>query len=120
MDGINGITGVEMVTVGIGAVLVAALQGHGALAVPGLIVAAAALGFLPWNWGRARVFLGDVGSVPVGYLLGAVLLLLALHGQWAAALILPMYYWGAAPVPPRLHLPRGGREWEATPTHITP
>src|SRR3546814_12800153 len=82
MYGINGMTGVEMVTVGIGAVLVAALQGHGALAVPGLIVAAAALGFLPWNWGRARVFLGDVGSVPVGYLLGAVLVLLALTGKW--------------------------------------
>src|SRR3546814_9069729 len=53
MDGINGITGVEMVTVGIGAMLVATLQGHGAMAVPGLIVAAAALGFMAWNWGRA-------------------------------------------------------------------
>lgn len=118
MDGINGITGIEMITVGIGAVLVATLHGQGAMAVPGLIVAAAALGFLPWNWGRARVFLGDVGSVPVGYLLGAALLLLALAGHWAAALILPMYYWLDATVTLLLRLLRGERIWQAHRGHF--
>lgn len=118
MDGINGITGIEMVTVGIGAVLVAALNGQGAMAVPGMIVAAAALGFLPWNWGRARVFLGDVGSVPVGYLLGALLLLLALAGHWAAVLILPMYYWVDATVTLLLRLRRGERIWQAHRSHF--
>ena len=118
MDGINGITGIETVTVGGGAILVATLLGQGGLAVPGLIAAAALCGFLPWNWGRARVFLGDVGSVPVGYLLGAVLLLLALNGQWAAALVLPMYYWMDATVTLLRRLRRGERVWQAHRSHF--
>lgn len=66
MDGINGISGVEMVSVGAGATLVGLWQSHSLVdEVPALVVAGAALGFLPWNWGRAKVFLGDVGSVPI-------------------------------------------------------
>ena len=34
------------------------------------LVAAAALGFLPWNVPPARVFMGDAGSVPLGLALG--------------------------------------------------
>src|SRR3546814_1731258 len=40
----------------------------------------------------AKVFLGDVGSVPLGFLLGWLLLGLAAAGHWAPALILPLYY----------------------------
>ena len=36
----------------------------------GLVLAAAALGFLILNWHPARVFLGDVGSIPLGFLTG--------------------------------------------------
>ncbi|SDG66432.1 MraY family glycosyltransferase [Roseospirillum parvum] len=93
MDGIDGITGVEGIAIAAGAAVVgwqAALPGD--LAAAGLIVACVLLGFLPWNWHRAKLFLGDVGSIPLGYLLGWLLLLLAVKGQWAAALILPLYY----------------------------
>lgn len=93
MDGIDGITGVEGISIAAGVALIgwqAALPGD--LAASGLILCAALLGFLPWNWHRARLFLGDVGSIPLGYLLGWLLLLLAVQGQWAAALILPLYY----------------------------
>ena len=38
------------------------------VALPALL-AAATLGFLVWNWAPAKLFLGDVGSVPLGYLL---------------------------------------------------
>lgn len=118
MDGINGITGVEMVTVGAGSVLVAAWQHPDLANAPGLVVAAAALGFLPWNWGRAKVFLGDVGSVPVGYLLGLLLLLLALSGAWAAALILPMYYWVDATYTLLRRGLRGEKVWQAHRSHF--
>jgi UDP-N-acetylmuramyl pentapeptide phosphotransferase/UDP-N-acetylglucosamine-1-phosphate transferase len=117
MDGINGITGVEMIGIGVGTALVAAMDSQ--IAMPGLILAGAALGFLPWNWGaRARVFLGDVGSVPAGYLLGAVLLALALDGKWAAALILPMYYWMDATVTLLRRLARGEKVWQAHRSHF--
>ncbi len=93
MDGIDGLAGVETVCIGGGllAVSVAADMG-GPFALFGLVAAAAALGFLRWNWAPARIFLGDVGSVPLGFLLGWLLLSLAATGQWAAALILPLYY----------------------------
>src|SRR3546814_11753862 len=58
----------------------------------GASIAAAAAGVLWWNWHPAKVFLGDVGSVPLGFLLGWLLLGLAAAGHWAPALILPLYY----------------------------
>ncbi len=116
MDGINGITGVEMATIGAGFTLLSVIEG--VVAPAGLIVAAAALGFLPWNWGKARVFLGDVGSVPAGYLLGALLLALALSGHWAAALILPMYYWVDATFTLLRRGLRGEKVWQAHRSHF--
>ncbi len=118
MDGINGITGVEMVTVGAGFALVTTLSPDDDAATLGLIVAAAALGFLPWNWGKAKVFLGDVGSVPAGYLLGGLLLALALSGHWAAALILPMYYWVDATTTLLRRGLRGEKVWQAHRSHF--
>jgi UDP-N-acetylmuramyl pentapeptide phosphotransferase/UDP-N-acetylglucosamine-1-phosphate transferase len=75
MDGVNGISGAHALVAG----TVYAVLGwwlHGGFLVPaGAAVAAAALAFLPWNAGRARVFLGDAGS----YALGAVLATLAAY-----------------------------------------
>lgn len=117
MDGINGITAVEMLAVGCGCsgILLLGIDGF---SPAGLVVAAAALGFLPWNWGKARVFLGDVGSVPVGYLLGSLLLALALSGAWAAALILPMYYWLDATYTLMRRLLRREKIWQAHRSHF--
>lgn len=118
MDGINGITGVEMASIGTGLSLLSSLEGN--LAPAGMIVAAAALGFLPWNWGRAKVFLGDVGSVPAGYLIGGLLLalVLATPSHWAAALILPMYYWVDATYTLLRRLLRGEKVWQAHRSHF--
>ncbi len=95
MDGIDGISGVETAHIGLGAVVVSVAAGTAALypvAALGAAAVGAALGFLMWNWHPAKVFLGDVGSVPLGFLLGGLLVMLAGSGQWAAALILPAYY----------------------------
>lgn len=118
MDGINGITGVEMASIGIGFTLLSALEGI--VAPAGMIVAAAALGFLPWNWGRAKVFLGDVGSVPAGYFIGGLILalVLATTSHWAAALILPMYYWVDATYTLLRRLLRGEKVWQAHRGHF--
>jgi UDP-N-acetylmuramyl pentapeptide phosphotransferase/UDP-N-acetylglucosamine-1-phosphate transferase len=50
------------------------------------------LGFAPFNRPVAKIFLGDVGSLPIGLLVGWCLLQLAWHQQVAAALLLPLYY----------------------------
>ncbi len=119
MDGIDGITGVETAALGLGMVLVGALAGadDGSAALA-LCTASGALAFLYWNWHPARLFLGDVGSVPLGYLLGALLLGLAARGLWAPALILPLYYLADASVTLARRVLRGERFWQAHRQHF--
>jgi UDP-N-acetylmuramyl pentapeptide phosphotransferase/UDP-N-acetylglucosamine-1-phosphate transferase len=119
MDGIDGIAGVETTALGLGLVLVAARAGgdDGSAALA-LSTAAAALAFLRWNWHPARLFLGDVGSVPLGFLTGALLLALAARGLWAPALILPLYYLADASVTLARRVLRGERFWEAHRQHF--
>ena len=119
MDGIDGIAGVEASSLGIGLVLVgAALNWPGVqVALPALL-AAATLGFLIWNWAPAKLFLGDVGSVPLGYLLGWLLLVAAMNGAWAAALILPLYYLADATITLARRGARGAKVWQAHREHF--
>ncbi len=120
MDGIDGIAGVETATLGLGIALVLALAGAAGdgTAALALLAAAAGLGFLRWNWHPAQIFLGDVGSVPLGYLLGWLLLLLAAKGLWAPALILPLYYLADATLTLGHRIGRGERFWQAHRQHF--
>ena len=118
MDGIDGITGLETSAVGLGAALVLAVAGgEPLLGHFGITIAAAGLGFLWWNWHPAKVFLGDVGSIPLGFLLGWLLLSLAANGYWAPALILPLYYLVDATLTLLRRLIRRERVWEAHREH---
>jgi UDP-N-acetylmuramyl pentapeptide phosphotransferase/UDP-N-acetylglucosamine-1-phosphate transferase len=79
MDGSDGLAG-GMALIGFGAYAVAAwLAGNEALAALSLALCASAGAFLVYNFHPARIFMGDVGSVPLGFLAGA----LGLAG-WAA------------------------------------
>ncbi len=93
MDGIDWMTVAEVVPVTLGLVLIGLL---GALPTPAIVVAialcGAMIGFAPFNRPVARLFLGDVGSLPIGLLLLWLLLLIVGSGHIAAALILPLYY----------------------------
>ncbi len=121
MDGIDGIAGTESVSIGVGiaflAVLHLAANGLG-VGLLGITIAASALGFLWWNWQPARLFMGDVGSVPLGYLLGWLLLTLAAAGLWAPALILPLYYLADASWTLTRRLLRGAKVWQAHREHF--
>jgi UDP-N-acetylmuramyl pentapeptide phosphotransferase/UDP-N-acetylglucosamine-1-phosphate transferase len=120
MDGIDGITASEAVTIGLGVALIALVSADyqsGALML-GLSIAAAALGFLVWNWHPAKLFLGDVGSIPLGFLLGWLLLGLAGTGSWAPAVILPLYYLTDATLTLLFRLVRGRRVWQAHREHF--
>jgi UDP-N-acetylmuramyl pentapeptide phosphotransferase/UDP-N-acetylglucosamine-1-phosphate transferase len=121
MDGIDGIAGTETVSIAGGVLLLALVDERAAaLGAAPLAVAlgASAGGFLVWNWQPARIFMGDVGSIPLGFLLGWLLLGLAGAGLWAAALILPIYYLGDATWTLLRRLARGTRIWEAHREHF--
>ncbi|NKB49952.1 MAG: hypothetical protein GKS02_11410 [Alphaproteobacteria bacterium] len=118
MDGIDGITGVESIAIGVGIYAIGlALAPVTATHGQGLAIAAAMAGFLIWNWYPARVFLGDVGSIPLGFLLGWLLLDLAASGLWHAALILPLYYLADASLTLTRRLLRGAAVWRAHREH---
>ena len=85
MDGINGIAGGQALVTGLGtafvAIAVGAPVGHPAILLSLLIVGAAA-GFLPHNFPRAKMFMGDVGSVPCGFLLAVLAAWVARDFGW--------------------------------------
>jgi Fuc2NAc and GlcNAc transferase len=85
MDGIDGIAAGQAVLAGSVAAVVAWPVGGG-VAVMGLLVAGASAGFLVWNRPPARIFMGDVGSGFLGYLLA----LLALFGERTGLVPLPL------------------------------
>ncbi len=119
MDGIDGLAGSEAAAIGGGILAVAALAGgiDPAAALLAAAVLGAALGFLIWNWAPARVFLGDVGSAPLGYLTGFLLIVAAARGCWMVALILPLYFLADATVTLARRLLRGERIWQAHRQH---
>ena len=119
MDGIYGLSGAELVSVGAGVRLLALIGVVGAeSAVLAAVLLGAAGGFLVWNWHPARVFLGDVGSQPLGFLLGWLLILLASAGHWPAAVILPAYYFGDATLTLLWRMVRRELVWRAHREHL--
>ncbi|KAA0683397.1 glycosyltransferase family 4 protein [Roseomonas genomospecies 6] len=119
MDGIDGLAGSEAASIGAGLALVASLGAlDPALALYGLAAAGAALGFLMWNWHPAKLFMGDVGSVPLGFTLGWLLLVLAASGLWVAALLIPAYFLADATFTLLRRLAEGKKVWQAHREHF--
>jgi UDP-N-acetylmuramyl pentapeptide phosphotransferase/UDP-N-acetylglucosamine-1-phosphate transferase len=93
MDGLDLMTVVETVPI------TAALAAIGLIGylpwqdtVISLALCGATIGFAFFNRPVAKLFLGDVGSLPIGLLLGWLLLVLAGQGGHTAAALLPLYY----------------------------
>jgi UDP-N-acetylmuramyl pentapeptide phosphotransferase/UDP-N-acetylglucosamine-1-phosphate transferase len=119
MDGIDWMTVAEVVPV-TGAIVLLGLAGA-VEPLPALLAAAlvgAMIGFAPFNRPIAQVFLGDVGSLPIGLLLGWLLMQLAAMGHVAAALILPLYYLADATITLAGRVVRGEPFWRAHRTHF--
>lgn len=99
MDGIDWMTVAEVAPLTSGLVLfglMAALPRDATIVA--LALCGAVIGFAPFNRPVARLFLGDVGSLPIGLLLGWLLVVLAGNGHFAAALLLPLYYFADATI----------------------
>ncbi|QDW39736.1 glycosyltransferase family 4 protein [Bradyrhizobium sp. KBS0727] len=118
MDGLDLMTAAEAVPI---SAAIALLGWLGEVPASTTILAAALcgalLGFTPFNRPVAKIFLGDVGSLPIGLLLGWCLLQLAWHQQLAACLLLPLYYLTDATVTLARRMIRREPFWAAHRSH---
>jgi UDP-N-acetylmuramyl pentapeptide phosphotransferase/UDP-N-acetylglucosamine-1-phosphate transferase len=119
MDGIDWMTVAEVVPVTAGVALLGLAGAASASTVlAALALLGAMIGFAPFNRPVARLFLGDVGSLPVGLMLGWILIMLAGKGHLASALLLPLYYLADASITLARRVMRREAVWEAHRTHF--
>jgi len=90
MDGINGISGLHGLVVGICYAVVGSWTGLTWLMLLGLLIAAVFVVFLPWNLSKAGGFLGDVGSYLLGGMIGGTAVLAICSGVPALAVVGPL------------------------------
>jgi UDP-N-acetylmuramyl pentapeptide phosphotransferase/UDP-N-acetylglucosamine-1-phosphate transferase len=83
-----------------------------------LALCGAMIGFAPFNRPVAQLFLGDVGSLPIGLLLGWLLAVLAGGGHLAAAVLLPLYYLADATITLMRRLANGEQVMQAHRSHF--
>ncbi len=117
MDGIDSLAASQAALCGLALAWVLAPP-WGPLAVA---IGGACLGFLPYNLPRARVFLGDVGSGALGYLM-AVLLAAGVAQRpiegWPVLLLAPMVMLLDAGLTLAWRIQRGERWWQAHADHL--
>ncbi|MBI3529720.1 MAG: glycosyltransferase family 4 protein [Betaproteobacteria bacterium] len=119
MDGADGLSG-GMAVIGFGTYGLAAwLGGNGELELLAWSIAAAAAGFLIFNFPPAKIFMGDVGSIPLGFLAGAFGVAGWRQGLWPLwfplAVFAPFIVDATTTLARRLL--RGERIWEAHRQH---
>lgn len=119
MDGSNGLSG-SMMVIGFGSYAIAALGTNTELAAISATFAGAGLGFLFFNWDPAKIFLGDMGSIPAGFAMGA-LGFVGWHSlvwpAWFPALVFAPFIADASLTLMR-RLIRGERVWQAHREHF--
>jgi Fuc2NAc and GlcNAc transferase len=119
MDGIDGLAGMEAVCVsGLGAVLLLR-DGSVSSVQLSLMLCAASLGFLVWNWPPAKIFMGDVGSGFLGFTLGTLALFFSRTSRalvWPWLILLAAFFVDATVTLSRRMLSRA-RWYEAHRSH---
>ena len=112
MDGIDGLVVVEFVPM---LVYLSTLGAMGwfikATFWPPALLAGSLLGFFVFNKPRAKVFLGDAGSITLGFLIGFILLKFTADAGLAAVVILPLYFLADAGITLTRRILRGERVW---------
>ncbi|WP_312016008.1 glycosyl transferase [Bradyrhizobium sp. JYMT SZCCT0428] len=119
MDGLDWMTVAEMLPLSASLAGFAFFGAAPPVVLPiALALAGALLGFAPFNRPVARLFLGDVGSLPIGLMIGWCLIELAAQQHVAAALLLPLYYLADATITLFRRMARGERFWDAHRSHF--
>jgi UDP-N-acetylmuramyl pentapeptide phosphotransferase/UDP-N-acetylglucosamine-1-phosphate transferase len=123
MDGIDGLAASQAGLITIALVIGAGSAGwwlDGTWRGFGWLLLAAVLGFLPFNVPRARIFLGDVGSGALGFVVACLLLRAVVAGglAWPLAVLLPSAFLIDAGLTLGLRVARGKRWWRPHREHL--
>ncbi len=90
IDGLDGLAGGVVTIISVSFLGYAVLQGNAGTVILMAGVAGACVGFLRHNWEPARVFMGDSGSLTLGFLLAATALHSSLKAPAAVAILVPI------------------------------
>ncbi len=91
MDGINGITSVQVISICL-SLLAFGYYINNEFNILAFSVLIIILVFCYFNWTPASIFLGDAGSIPLGFIMSFLLIDFALQGMWIISVILPLFY----------------------------
>ena len=118
MDGIDGISPIMTITICAGIIIAHLLNKSEYFPTFEILVISTCLAFLYWNWNPAKIFLGDVGSIVLGFICILSLYWLFLEGNtWHWVLSLPMYYILDTTLTLIIRLIKGKKIWEAHREH---
>jgi UDP-GlcNAc:undecaprenyl-phosphate GlcNAc-1-phosphate transferase len=90
IDGLDGLAGGVVTIISTSLLVYASLQGNPGSVILMAATAGACLGFLRHNWEPARIFMGDSGSLTLGFLLGAVSVHSSIKAPAAVAILVPI------------------------------
>lgn len=120
MDGIDGIAGTEAIIVAVTAGVLLVVGGNLSLALLCWALASAVGGFLIWNWPPAKIFMGDVASGFLGFVLAT--LAIASENSGELSIIIWLVLLGVfvvdATVTLLIRVLQGERWYEAHRTHV--
>ena len=93
MDGIDGISSIMCISILLGIIIAHILNKSDYFPIFEILIIFSCFAFLLWNWHPAKIFLGDVGSIILGFVCALSLYWLLLEGNtWHWVISLPMYY----------------------------
>ncbi len=111
MDGINGISAGQTLVTGIAFALVGHWEGLDALRYGGAMAVGVALGFGPYNFPHAKIFLGDVGSYALGAMIAVLALTAVAHGVRPETVVAPLLVYLADTSCTLARRVRSGKGW---------
>ncbi len=94
LDGLDGLAAGVSSIASIALFVVAAGRGQAVVATFAIALAGSAIGFLPYNFNPAKIFMGDAGAMSLGFALATVSVEGALKGAATIALVIPMFTLG--------------------------
>lgn len=90
MDGLDGLAGGMSAIISASLAVFAGFFGVPLLMSVGAVICGACLGFLPFNWRPARIFLGDSGSLTIGFALASLSLAASIKSTAVIAILVPL------------------------------